>query len=94
MAAPYAVYRYTRKQPGESSRLKTALVVKNTNKKGRETMTERRLINDYFHDWNFSENEKEESVIFTYEGKKHKIAVRCGTNYPFIIFQGKRYYIY
>lgn len=55
-------------------------------------MTERRLINDYFPDWNFSDNE--ESITFTHEGKQHKSTVKVGTNYPFIIFKGKKYYIY
>lgn len=56
-------------------------------------MMERKLIDDYFQDWNFSDD-SEEKVTFYHDGKQHKAAVRCGISHPFIIYRGKRYYFF
>ena len=56
-------------------------------------MKETKLIDDYFPDWDFSEDNNEQ-VIFTHDGKQHKVTVRCGISHPFIIFKGERYYFY
>lgn len=50
-----------------------------------------KLIDNYFPDWNFSDN-SEEKVIFYHDGKQHKATVKCGISHPFIIFNGERYY--
>lgn len=56
-------------------------------------MKERKLIDDYFEDWNFP-NDSDEVIILYHEGKQHKVTVRCGISHPFIIFKGERYYFY
>lgn len=56
-------------------------------------MKERRLVDDYFDGWNFP-NDSDEEIIFRLKGKQHKVTVRCGKEYPFIIFRGKRYFFY
>lgn len=54
---------------------------------------ERRLLSEYF-EWTFDEKDDEYVILTDKDGRKHKLISYVGIDYPYIVFNGRRYYFY